>query len=421
MEKIVINGCKKLLGEVRISGSKNAALPILIATLLTDEKCVIKNVPELEDINTTIALLRHLGKKIKKQKNEITILSNKNLCVDAPYELVNKMRASVLVAGPLIARFKKTKIALPGGDAIGLRPIDIHLEGFKKFGARCSVLQGNVSIKAKRIRSAKIVLDFPSVGATENLLMSATLINGETIIENAAIEPEVTDLANFLVKMGARISGIGSKILRIKGVKNLRGCTYRVIPDRIETGTFIVAAVITSGNIRISGAVPEHNEALIEKVKSTGAKVYSKNKYLNIIGCDKIKSVDIKTAVYPGFATDLQPLWMALMSLAVDEAIITETIFENRMQTVAEFVRMGANIKIEGNSAIVRGVKTLTGAKVVASDLRAAAALILAGLSAKGGVELTGLEHLDRGYENIVGKLRKLGAKIKRIKHADNA
>lgn len=420
MDKIVINGGRKLSGEVRISGSKNAALPILIATLLTDEKCIIKNVPELEDISTIIALLCRLGKKVKRQENEIIISSsNKKLHGDATYELVNKMRASVLVAGPLFARFKKVKIALPGGCAIGLRPIDIHLAGFKKFGAKCLVSHGNVSLKAKKISGAKIILDFPSVGATENLLMAASLINSETIIENAAIEPEVVDLAKFLVKMGAKVSGIGSKILRIQGVKTLAGATYKVIPDRIETGTFIIASAITSGNIRITGAIPEHNEALIEKIKSAGAKVWSKGKYLKVTGAGKIKSVDIKTAVYPGFATDLQPLWMALMSIAVEEAIITETIFENRLQTVAEFKRMGANIKIEGNSAVVRGAKHLSGAKVVASDLRSAAALILAGLSARGKTELTGLEHLDRGYENIVGKLRKLGARIKRVKCAD--
>lgn len=415
MDTIVINGGKKLKGIVKISGSKNAALPILIATLLTDKKCIIKNVPELEDIATVITLLRCLGKKIKKEKNRVTVLSDNNLRADTPRKLISKMRASVLVAGPLIARFKKAKISLPGGCAIGLRPINIHLNGFKKFGVTYHITHRNVLLKAKNLHPAKIILEFPSVGATENLLMTATLIDGETTIENAAIEPEITDLVNFLVKMGAKISGIGTKTLKIAGVKKLSGCIYRVIPDRIETGTFIIASAITSGSIKITGSIPEHNETLIGKIKSIGTKVCFKNGYLRINSSKKIKSADAETAVYPGFATDLQPLWMALMSVSSGKSGITETIFENRLQTVAEFIRMGADIKIKGNSAIVRGVKNLTGAKVAASDLRAAAALILAGLAAHGKTVLIGIDHLDRGYENIVGKLKKLGANIKRI------
>ncbi|MDD5686958.1 MAG: UDP-N-acetylglucosamine 1-carboxyvinyltransferase [Elusimicrobia bacterium] len=420
MDKIIINGGRKLSGDVEISGSKNAALPILIATLLTDEKCIIKNVPKLEDNVTVLKLLKHLGKKIKKEKNTITISADKKIKTDAPYELVSKMRASILVAGPLLARFKEAKISLPGGCAIGVRPINLHLNGFRKYGARCITLGGSVSLFAKRLYSSKIVFDLPSVGATENLLMAATLINGETIIENAAVEPEVTDLANFLVKIGADISGIGSRILKIKGVKKLSGCEYTIIPDRIEAGTFIVASAITSGDIRIVNSIPEHLEALVEKIKLAGVKVDLENKCLKVKGSGKIKSVDVETAVYPGFATDLQPLWMALMLCASGETVITETVFENRLQTVAEFIRMGADIKIKGNFAIIKGVKKLTGTKVVASDLRSAAALILAGLSAEGRTEITGLEHLDRGYEDIVGKLKKLGANIKRVSLAHN-
>ncbi len=417
MDKIVINGGKRLCGDVKISGSKNAALPILIATLLTDGKCVIDNVPELEDINTVVALLKHLGKKIKKEKNKITITGNGKLRTDAPYKLVSKMRASVLVAGPLLARFKKAEIPLPGGCAIGIRPINIHLDGLAKLGAKHFVSGGNVKLTANKLKGTQIVLDFPSVGATENLLMTATVISGKTIIKNTAVEPEITDLANFLVKMGANIKGIGSKTLEINGVKKLTGCSegYKIISDRIETGTFIVASSITSGDIKISNAIFEHNESLIEKIKHAGAKISTANKILRVKGSKKIKSVDAATQVYPGFATDVQPLWMALMSIASGESIITETIFENRLQAVAEFIKMGADIKIKGNAAIIKGVKNLTGAKVVASDLRAAAALILAGLSAKGRTEITGLEYLDRGYENIVRKLKKLGADIKRV------
>ncbi|MBI5574697.1 MAG: UDP-N-acetylglucosamine 1-carboxyvinyltransferase [Elusimicrobia bacterium] len=417
MDKIIINGGKRLCGNVKISGSKNAALPILIATLLTDGKCVIDNVPELEDINTVVALLKHLGKKIKKEKNKITITGNGKLRTDAPYELVSKMRASVLVAGPLLARFKKAEIPLPGGCAIGIRPINIHLDGLAKLGAKHFVAGGNVKLAANKLKGTQIVLDFPSVGATENLLMTATVISGKTIIKNAAVEPEITDLANFLIKMGANIKGIGTKTLEIKGVKKLTGCSegYKIIADRIETGTFIVASSITSGDIKISNAIFEHNESLIEKIKLAGMKISMANKFLRVKGSKKIKPVDAATQVYPGFATDLQPLWMALMSIASGESIITETIFENRLQAGVEFIKMGADIKIKGNTAIVKGIKNLTGAKVVASDLRAAAALILAGLSAKGRTEITGLEYLDRGYENIVGKLKKLGADIKRV------
>src|SRR3989339_336047 len=416
MDKIIINGGKKLKGVVTISGSKNAALPILISTLLTDDRCEIRNVPDLEDVNTVISLLRHLGKEIKKNKDRIIISKGDNICSDAPYDLVCKMRASVLVAGPLIARFKKAKISLPGGCAIGIRPINIHLDGFKRLGVKYVIKEGDISLKAKKMVASKIILDFPSVGATENLLMLSTLVKGETIIENAAMEPEIIDLANFLNKCGAKISGIGTKKIIVNGIKKLNGCTYTVMPDRIETGTYIISSAITSGDIKITNLIQEHNESLIEKIKLAGVKIYQKNSFLNIKGINKIKSIDIETQVFPGFPTDLQPLLMALMTIAKGESVITETIFENRLQTVGELVRMGADIKIKGNSAVISGVKKLTGTKVVASDLRSSAALILAGLAAKGKTEITGLEHLYRGYENIVGKLKNLGADIKLIK-----
>ncbi|OGS47383.1 MAG: UDP-N-acetylglucosamine 1-carboxyvinyltransferase [Elusimicrobia bacterium RIFOXYD2_FULL_34_15] len=416
MDKIIINGGKKLKGEVKISGSKNAALPILIATLLTDDKCTIKNVPDLEDINTVIALLRHLGKKIHRKEDIITVSADKNIRSDAPYELVCKMRASVLVAGPLLARFKKADISLPGGCAIGLRPINIHLDGFKRLGAKYKINKGDVFLKASKLKASKIILDFPSVGATENLLMTSTLVEGETIIENAAIEPEIADLVNFLINCGAKISGIGTSKLKVFGVKKLKGCTYTVMSDRIETGTYIISSAITNGDIKIIGSIMEHNESLIEKIRVAGAKVSRKNGSLKIKGSGKIKSIDVETQVFPGFPTDLQPLWMTLMTVSRGESVITETVFENRLRTVAELIRMGADIKIKGSSAFVKGVKNLTGTKVVASDLRSAAALILAGLAAKGKTEITGLEHLYRGYENIVGKLKNLGADIKLIK-----
>ncbi|MEW6556671.1 MAG: UDP-N-acetylglucosamine 1-carboxyvinyltransferase [Elusimicrobiota bacterium] len=415
MDRIIINGGKKLSGTVKISGAKNAALPILVATLLTDDKCVIDNVPELEDVNTVLALLEQLGKKIKKIKNQITVLPSRKIKTSAPEELVRKMRASVLVAGPLLARFKKVKIPLPGGCAIGIRPINIHLDGFKKLGANYSIMQGCVMLNTKRLTGRKIILDFPSVGATENILMAATLADGETIIENTAIEPEVTDLANFLVKAGAKISGVGTKVLRITGTKKLNSVEYKIIPDRIETGTFITAAAITSGNIKIVGSNPEYNESFIEKIKLANTKISVITSSIIVKGSNIIKPVDVKTAVYPCFPTDLQPMWMTLMTLAKGESVITETVFENRFQTGAELIKMGADIKIKGNLAIVKGVKKLTGAKVVASDLRSAAALILAGLAAKGKSEITGLEHLDRGYENSVAKFKQLGADIKRV------
>ncbi|OQA92662.1 MAG: UDP-N-acetylglucosamine 1-carboxyvinyltransferase 1 [Elusimicrobia bacterium ADurb.Bin231] len=415
MEKMLIKGGKRLKGCVNISGSKNSALPILIATLLTDDNCVIKNVPVLQDIMIVVKLLKHLGKKIKFHNHEITVSQSGGLITEAPYELVKKMRASILVMGPLLARYKKAKVSMPGGCEIGLRPIDIHLDGFKKMGAVCDIFHGDIKIKTSGLIGSRIVLDFPSVGATENLLMAAALSQGETIIENAAIEPEIADLSDFLVEMGACISGIGTRKLIIKGVKKLSGCSYSVMPDRIESGTFMIAAAITGGDIKICGTIPEHNDFLTEKLKVSGCELKNCSGVINIKRTGKIFPVNIETSVYPGFPTDLQNMWMALMTISAGESLIVETIFENRFKTIAEFSRMGADIKVKGNCAIVKGVNSLKGAEVCASDLRSSAALVLAGLCSAGETSVSGLGYLDRGYENFEHKLKKLGASIKRI------
>lgn len=416
MEKILIIGGKKLSGTVKISGSKNASLPILVATLLTDEDCLVKNVPHLQDVETILALLRILGKRISRQNKNIKISSTHSLNSEAPYELVKKMRASILVMGPLLGRLGRVRASLPGGCAIGARPINLHLQGFRKLGARVSLERGYVQLDAPKLHGGNIYLDFPSVGATENLMMAATRAKGKTIIENAASEPEVQDLANFLNKMGAKIKGAGTNIIEIDGVNTLSGTTHEVIPDRIETGTFMVAAAVTGGDVVIRGANPEHLEAVITKLREAGAKITLNSKEIRVSGGKNLKATDIETVPYPGFPTDMQAQWMVLMSLSKGTSIITETVFENRFLHVGELQRMGSNIQVKGNSAIVKGVSKLSGAPVMATDLRASAALILAALSAEGKTEIFGVNHLDRGYEDFEGKLRRLGARIKRIK-----
>jgi UDP-N-acetylglucosamine 1-carboxyvinyltransferase len=416
VEKILIIGGKKLSGTVKISGSKNASLPILVATLLTDEDCLVKNVPHLQDVETILALLRILGKRISRQNKNIKISSTHSLNSEAPYELVKKMRASILVMGPLLGRLGRVRASLPGGCAIGARPINLHLQGFRKLGARVSLERGYVQLDAPKLHGGNIYLDFPSVGATENLMMAATRAKGKTIIENAASEPEVQDLANFLNKMGAKIKGAGTNIIEIDGVNTLSGTTHEVIPDRIETGTFMVAAAVTGGDVVIRGANPEHLEAVITKLREAGAKITLNSKEIRVSGGKNLKATDIETVPYPGFPTDMQAQWMVLMSLSKGTSIITETVFENRFLHVGELQRMGSNIQVKGNSAIVKGVSKLSGAPVMATDLRASAALILAALSAEGKTEIFGVNHLDRGYEDFEGKLRRLGARIKRIK-----
>lgn len=416
MDKIIIIGGKKLKGAVEVNGSKNAALPILTAALLTDEKCIIENVPDLRDIDTVVALLENLGKKIIRKNKEVQVYASGILHSKAPYSQVKKMRASVLVMGPLLARLGHAEASLPGGCAIGSRPINLHLDGFKKMGAKISIEGGYVFLKAARLKGANIYLDFPSVGATENLMFAAVCASGKTVIENAACEPEICDLADMLNKMGSCIKGAGTSIVEIEGKASLKGARHTVIPDRIEAGTFMVAAAITRGDVLVKNARPGHMEAFIGKLRDSGVSVNIAGNDIRIRATKSLKSQDIKTSPFPGFPTDMQAQWMALMSTVKGSSIITEAVFENRFLHVAELCRMGADIQVEGNSAFIKGVGRLSGAPVMASDLRASAALVIAGLSAGGKTEISRVYHLDRGYEKIENKLKKLGADIKRVK-----
>lgn len=419
MEKIIVGGGQKLEGTVRVEGAKNAVLPVLAASLIASEgRSIIKEVPVLADVYTINEVLRNLNANVEFDSTENTVIidaSNK-LETEAPFEYVRKMRASVLVLGPLLARYGHAKVAMPGGCAIGSRPIDLHLKGFEAMGADIHVGNGFVEAKSNgRLQGAKIYLDMPSVGATENIMMAAALADGKTVIENAAKEPEIVDLANYLNKMGARIVGAGTETIRIIGVEKLRGTEHTMIPDRIEAGTFMVAAAITNGNILIENAVREHLSSVVSKLEEMNVKVLDEDGGLRVIGPENIQSTDIKTLPHPGFPTDMQSQMMALMLCAEGTSVITETVFENRFMHVEEFRRMNANIKIEGRSVIVEGLSELQGAEVAATDLRAAAALILAGLVSEGYTRVTELKHLDRGYVNIVSKLANLGADIRRI------
>ena len=414
MDQFIIKGGRKLKGTVEIGGSKNAALPILIATLLTDEKCVIKRVPKLRDINTTIKILEALGKKVSFENGTCTITKQTALKVKLPYDLVKQMRASFWVAGPLLARKKHAEIALPGGCAIGVRPVDIHLKGFKKLGAKVILNEGNIILKAKKLAPTKIILSFPSVGATQNLLMCASLIKGKTVFENIAREPEVFDLINALKTMGAKICMDQQGRLIVEGVEKLKGMNHTVCADRIQTGTFLIAGAITKGEITVKNCVPEDNEILLEYLQEAGAKITTGENWVKIKAPKTIKPVNIKTAPFPGFATDLQAPWLALMTLAKGNTEVSEDIFENRFMHAPELIRMGANIMIEKNVAKVTGVTKLTPATVMASDLRGGAALVLAALAAKGQSCVERVYHIDRGYEEFEQKLTVLGAKIKR-------
>ncbi|MEW6041046.1 MAG: UDP-N-acetylglucosamine 1-carboxyvinyltransferase [Elusimicrobiota bacterium] len=418
MDKIIINGGKKLYGKVKISGAKNAALPILFATMLTDEECTIENVPHLVDIKTACALLEFFGKKIKIEGDKISIHTIKiPHKPEAPYELVKKMRASFLIAGALLSRFGYARISMPGGCAIGVRPVDIHLYGLKKLGAKISIDGGYLTLRTKRLKGTVINLSYPSVGATENLLIAATLSYGKTIIKGAAREPEIADLSNFLNSIGANIKGIGTKNLTVTGVKKLNACpSYKIIPDRIETGTFLIAGAITKGVLEIQNCNPGHISLLINLLKEAGFSIRNNKTSIKIkYKGRKIKAVSITTAPYPGFPTDLQAQWMALMTTANGESVIRETVFENRFMHVGEFQRLGAELKIKGDTVIIRGAH-LTGAPIMVSDLRAGASLILAGLVADGITTIERVYHIDRGYENIEAKLFLLGADIRRIK-----
>lgn len=415
MDRFIIRGGKKLNGSVHTSGSKNAALPILVATLLTDEPCVLHRVPNLRDVRTTLKILEYLGKKIEYRDNTVTVTADGVLKNNLPYELVKQMRASFWVAGPLLARFKVAEIPLPGGCAIGVRPVDIHLKGFEKLGAECEMKAGNVILRAKELVPAKIVLRFPSVGATQNLLMCACLIPGETVLENVAKEPEVDDLIVFLNKMGADIR-VGDKgQLVVRGKTALHGAEHAVVADRIESGSYMLAAAATRGDVTVDGCVPEHNSILIEALQEAGFTLDVTPDSVHVHAYDgEIKPVRVRTAPYPGFATDLQAPWMTLMTLCGGTAEVDEDIFENRFMHAPELVRMGADIVTEKSVARITGVKTLCAAHVQASDLRGGMALVIAGLCASGETEVERVYHIDRGYEDLEQKLTALGADIRR-------
>ncbi len=417
MQKIIINGGIKLKGEVKISGAKNAALPIMAASLLTQAECVIHNVPKLMDVATMGKLISYLGAEVKgiEENNTISINTKALVKCDAPYDLVKTMRASVLVLGPLIVRCGEAKVSLPGGCAIGARPINLHLMGLEKMGAEIKLEHGYVWLKAKRLKGAKIYLDISTVTGTENLMMAAALAKGATVIENAACEPEVVDLSNFLNKMGAKVSGAGTDVITIEGVDSLKGTEYRVMPDRIEAGTYAAASAITEGDVLLKDCAPKHLDAVISKLRETGAEVTEEADSMRVKRKGRLKASDVKTLPYPGFPTDMQAQFMALMSIAEGTSIIKETIFENRFTHVSELKRMGADIKIQGNTAVVKGSARLSGAPVMATDLRASASLIIAGIAAEGETEISRIYHLDRGYEMIEEKMSALGAKIKRV------
>ncbi len=416
MDKIIIQGGNRLIGEVEISGAKNAALAILSAAILTDDWNTFYNVPKLKDIDTIKTLLLYIGAEIQEDGNALKIRTRNLKNPEAPYELVKTMRASSLVLGPLLSRFKKARVSLPGGCTIGARPMNLHLTALEKMGADIKIDGGYINAKADRLKGARISFNIPTVTGTENIMMAAALADGVTVLENAACEPEVEELANVLNKMGACIKGGGTDCITIEGVDSLKPVTYTIMPDRIEAGTFMVAAGMTKGDVLIKNCPLQNLEALALKLKEAGVKVKAENSGVRVTGNSHLKSVDIKTLPYPGFPTDMQAQIMAMMSIASGLSVITETVFENRFMHVSELRRMGADIKIEGRNAIVKGRLSLNGAPVMATDLRASASLILAGLAAEGVTEIARIYHLDRGYEKIEEKLSKLGAKIKRVK-----
>ncbi|POZ62875.1 UDP-N-acetylglucosamine 1-carboxyvinyltransferase [Chromobacterium alticapitis] len=416
MDKLRITGNGPLNGEIRVSGAKNAALPILCAGLLTADTMRFTNVPMLRDIATTQKLLQGMGVRVMTDNvREVEITASQLDSLVAPYELVKTMRASILVLGPTLARFGEATVSLPGGCAIGSRPVDQHIKGLVAMGAEVSIEHGYVKARAKRLRGARIVMDMVTVGGTENLLMAATLAEGTTILENAAREPEVTDLAHCLVAMGAKISGIGSDRLVIEGVDKLHGAEYSVMPDRIEAGTFLVAGAMTRGHVVLRNAAPQSMEAVLDKLRETGALIECGDDWISLDMKQRPKAVNFRTLPYPAFPTDMQAQLMTLNCVAEGAGVVTETIFENRFMHVPELNRMGANIEVEGNTAIVKGVDKLSGATVMATDLRASASLVIAGLVAEGETIVDRIYHLDRGYEYIEKKLGAVGALIERI------
>ena len=417
MEKLVVKGGKRLVGTVKTSGAKNAVLPIIAASILGVTPSHLDEVPMLEDVHTISEVLKCLGLTVINPKpNTLEIDSREITSCEAPYELVRTMRASFLVMGPLLARIGKARISMPGGCAIGARPIDIHLKGFEALGVKIDQGHGYIEASAPNgLKGTSIYFDFPSVGATENIMMAAALAEGTTILENAAEEPEIVALANYLNKMGAKIRGAGTNLIRIEGVKELHGADYTIIPDRIEAGTYMIAAAMTGGDIIVENVLPEHQKPLIAKLREAGAIVEEDIDRVHVVGTGKLKAVDIKTLPYPGFPTDMQAQMMAMMVVSEGRSKVTETVFENRFMHVVELNRMGARISTEGRSAVIDGPSQLTGCDVRATDLRAGAAMILAGLVADGVTRIGDLHHIDRGYERIVDKLRLLGADIERI------
>jgi UDP-N-acetylglucosamine 1-carboxyvinyltransferase len=417
MAKILISGGEPLNGEVQISGAKNAVLPILAATLLADGPMEISNVPHLHDVTTTMELLGRMGVQLTvDEKMRITVDPTTITSHIAPYDLVKTMRASILVLGPLVARFGAAEVSLPGGCAIGSRPVDQHIRGLRALGADITVENGYIVAKAKRLRGARIVMDMVTVTGTENIMMAAALASGTTVIENAAQEPEVLDLANCLNAMGAKVSGAGSSTLVIEGVERLHGCSYEVLPDRIETGTFLVAGAITRGRVMAKRARPDTLDAVLVKLEEAGAHVNTGPDWIEVdMRGNRPKAVNLTTAPYPAFPTDMQAQFIALNSAAEGVGIVTETVFENRFMHIQELQRLGADIRVEGNTAISRGVTTMSGAPMMATDLRASASLVLAGLIASGETTVDRIYHIDRGYENIEEKLSGLGAKIRRL------
>lgn len=418
MEKLIVKGGNRLVGAVKTSGAKNAVLPIIAASILGITPSHLDEVPMLEDVHTISEVLKCLGLSVEcsPEKNVLDIDSTEITSYEAPYELVRTMRASFLVMGPLLARIGKARISMPGGCAIGARPIDIHLKGFEALGVKIEQGHGYIEASAPEgLKGTSIYFDFPSVGATENIMMAASLAEGTTILENAAEEPEIVDLANYLNKMGAKIRGAGTDTIRIEGVDKLHGADYTIIPDRIEAGTYMIAAAMTGGDVVVENVLPEHQKPLIAKLREAGAVVEEDIDKVRVIGKNPLKAVSIKTLPYPGFPTDMQAQMMAMMVIAEGRSKVTETVFENRFMHVVELNRMGAQISTEGRSAVIDGPCKLTGCDVRATDLRAGAAMILAGLVAEGTTRIGDLHHIDRGYENIVAKLKNLGADIERV------
>ncbi len=416
MDKLLIEGGLPLRGEATVSGAKNAALPMLTAALLTAEPVTFTNVPELNDIGTMLRLLAQMGVKVERQGGTVTLDASGLDQPVAPYEMVKTMRASILVLGPLVARMGEARVSLPGGCAIGARPVDQHIKGLSAMGAQISVEQGYVHAKCSRLSGARLFTDMVTVTGTENLMMAGCLAAGDTVIENAAREPEVVDLANCLVAMGAQISGAGTDVIRIRGVERLHGATHRIMPDRIETGTYLCAAAATGGDIRLTGTSASYLDVVIDKLMDAGCDIATERDAIRLKAPGRLTAVSIRTAPYPAFPTDMQAQFMAINAVADGTAIIRETIFENRFMHAVELIRLGADIRIDGNTAVVQGVAKLDGATVMATDLRASAGLVIAGLAAQGQTLVDRIYHLDRGYEGLERKLIALGARVRRVK-----